>query len=226
MDRGLHIEVSGYRISVSRRSPEPVPSAPGSRVHRSQESSTSSFELVDLSLLPKLTLHPPPPSRLTPCRPPGPRISVGRALIASSLPGHRLGPCSRLRLQVPPRRSSGQVVLRQSTVLRRPSLLLPKSLLCSPRLSLSGLCFPRPCACPSTPCQALCGSEVEAGFPPSCVDCRPESLRAEQPHLLPHCCPRPCEPHGRPILLGLQGYRWRASSWGLRVPRLPLRGGG
>ena len=49
MDRGLHIEVSGYRISVSRRSPEPVPSAPGSRVHRSQESSTSSFQLVDRS---------------------------------------------------------------------------------------------------------------------------------------------------------------------------------
>ncbi|OLP77717.1 hypothetical protein AK812_SmicGene42187 [Symbiodinium microadriaticum] len=62
---------------------------------RTEESSTSSFELVDLSLLPKLTLHPPPPSRLTPCRPqvrslfsppsPGSPSQVVRSVLSSPL---------------------------------------------------------------------------------------------------------------------------------------------
>ena len=83
MDRELHIEVSGYRISVSRLNPEPVPSAPGPRVHRSLESSTSSFELVDPSPASQAYLAPSSSDSPYPLQASGPRGS------AADLPSDR-----------------------------------------------------------------------------------------------------------------------------------------
>ena len=136
MDRDLHIEVSEFRISVSRVSPDPVP--------RLLPLSPACIVLWR-ARLPPLNLW----SLVLPHVPTLPWHLLSRPILRRPL-GPRL---LRLFLRLPGARQAPGQVFVLLPFLFGISLAGLRAL--SARVEAAELLFPRLCACPSTPCRAL-----------------------------------------------------------------------
>ena len=173
MDSDLHIEVSGFRISVSRVTPNPDPNTSEPPANRSLESSTSSFEIVDFGAGSPSYSSPPPTSPPYPLQASGPSAPPGAGVgrgpsakpqVRSLYSAQASGSSSQAPLapvpSLPPTRAEAAVPSSQLPLPVRsqvPSRSVLASPLRVPEYPLQGPLRPR--------------SEVEASFPglPRCL---------------------------------------------------------